>query len=241
MGRSKDIATSAKGDADYVNVSGDTMTGNLLLGSNKIGIGTSSPAKPLSVVKAGGGDFIAEFQNTTSGTPYGVHVKDASSGSNGYPLLQVTNSAGNSTYFRVDSGTGIVTMPVQPAFRAYLSTEWTTTGAYVSSGWTENYDRNGDFNQGTFTAPVAGVYHFTVNWDANASQSTLHMYHNGNYTYRREPTGRTDDNWESYGYSVDVKMAANDYVKLYLQAGSGNNPIHMGGGYWGFFAGHLVS
>ena len=29
MGRSKDIATSAKGDADYVNVSGDTMTGNL--------------------------------------------------------------------------------------------------------------------------------------------------------------------------------------------------------------------
>ena len=66
------------------------------------------------------------------------------------------------------------------------------------------------------------------------------MYHNGNYTYRREPTGRTDDNWESYGYSVDVKMSANDYVKLYLQAGSGNNPIHMGGGYWGFFAGHLV-
>ena len=29
MGRSKDIATSAKGDADYVNVSGDTMTGAL--------------------------------------------------------------------------------------------------------------------------------------------------------------------------------------------------------------------
>ena len=29
MGRSKDIATSAKGDADYVNVSGDTVTGAL--------------------------------------------------------------------------------------------------------------------------------------------------------------------------------------------------------------------
>ena len=37
MGRSKDLATgnsSAKGDADYVNVSGDTMTGALTLNNS---------------------------------------------------------------------------------------------------------------------------------------------------------------------------------------------------------------
>jgi hypothetical protein len=76
--------------------------------SGNVGIGTSSPATPLDVTKAGGGNFVATFQNTTSGTPYGVHIKDAASGANGYPLLQVTNSAGTSPYLLVHSGTGNV-------------------------------------------------------------------------------------------------------------------------------------
>ena len=53
----------------------------------------------------GGGNFVAKFKNTTTATPYGVHVQDASSGANGYPLFQVTDHAGTGTYFRVDSGT----------------------------------------------------------------------------------------------------------------------------------------
>ena len=77
------------------------------LGGN-VGIGTSSPATPLDVTKAGGGNFVATFQNTTSATPYGVHIKDAASGANGYPLLQVTNSAGSSAHLLVHSGTGNV-------------------------------------------------------------------------------------------------------------------------------------
>jgi len=77
--------------------------------SGNVGIG-SSPATPLDVTKAGGGNFVATFQNTTSATPYGVHIKDAASGANGYPLLQVTNSAGSATHFRVDSGTGNISM-----------------------------------------------------------------------------------------------------------------------------------
>jgi hypothetical protein len=76
--------------------------------SGNVGIGTSSPATPLDVTKAGGGNFVATFQNTTSATPYGVHIKDAASGANGYPLLQVTNSAGSSPYLLVHSGTGNV-------------------------------------------------------------------------------------------------------------------------------------
>jgi hypothetical protein len=73
-----------------------------------VGIGTSSPSNPLTVQKANGGDFVALFQNTTSATPYGVFIKDAASSANGYPLLQVTNSAGSVAYLRVDSGTGNV-------------------------------------------------------------------------------------------------------------------------------------
>ena len=65
-------------------------------------------ADKLNVTHTGGSDFVGVFQNTTSATPYGVHIKDAASGANGYPLLQVTNSAGSSPYFLVHSGTGNV-------------------------------------------------------------------------------------------------------------------------------------
>lgn len=218
MGKSKDLATG--NSAAYVETGGDTMTGALNINAENTKISHSTNHLILH------------------------DTSETDTGSNWWYMYRTTGD-GKLRFYRgsdklIIDGSGAVSMPHQPAFRAYLSTEWTTTGAYVSSGWTENYDRNNDFNQGTFTAPVAGVYHFTVNWDANASQSQLHLYHNSNYTYRREPTGRTDDNWESYGYSVDVKMAANDYVKLYLETGSGGNPIHMGGGYWGNFQGHLI-
>lgn len=76
--------------------------------ANRVGIGTASPSAPLDVTKAGGGNFVAVFQNTTDATPYGIHVKDAASGANGYPLFQVTNNAGSTTYFRVNSGNGYV-------------------------------------------------------------------------------------------------------------------------------------
>lgn len=180
-----DALNQAAADTRYVNTSGDTMTGNLLLGSNKVGIGTATPAKPLSVVKANGGDFIAEFQNTTSGTPYGVHVKDASSGSNGYPLLQVTNSAGSSTYFRVDSGTGHVTKPSQPMFGAYNYSGTTTAiGGYNPMLWANVHTNVGNhFNNSTgkFTFPVSGKYVVFCNINYKAADSNwsgLYMLYN---------------------------------------------------------------
>jgi len=139
-------------------------------------------------------------------------------------------------------GNGVFQTHNGPAFRAYLSTEWTTIGAYVNSGWTNQYNRGNCFNQGTFTAPADGVYNFTVAWDANGTQSQLNLDRNGSYSggFRYEPTGRTDNGWESHSYSVQTQLNANDYVKLHLSGGSGTNPIHMGGNQWGFFAGYLV-
>jgi len=82
--------------------------------SGNVGIGTSSPATPLDVTKAGGANFVATFQNTTAGTPYCVFIKDAASSASGYPLLAVTDSTGNSTYLRVDSSTGNVGIGTTP-------------------------------------------------------------------------------------------------------------------------------
>jgi hypothetical protein len=79
-----------------------------LQGNGNVGIGTSSPAYPFDVTKAGGGNFVAYFKNTTNTTPYTVRVQEAASAANGYPLFDVVNSAGTNAYFLVHSGTGNV-------------------------------------------------------------------------------------------------------------------------------------
>ena len=127
----------------------------------------------------------------------------------------------------------------QPAFRAYTSTEWTTMNAYVNSGWTELYDRGNNFSQGLFTAPVDGVYHFDLFWDAQNSTTTVDVRVNGNSKMRYEPPNG-GSSWETEGYSGDLYLSANDAVNLFVANGTGTYPMHMGGGYWGWFSGHLV-
>ena len=207
MGRARDLANFVSNSSGNVAFSGDvtfdTNTLSIDAANNHVGIGTATPTKPLSVNLAGGGDFIAEFQNTTDATPYGIHVKDAASGANGYPLFQVTNGAGNSTHFRVDSGTGYVIMPKIPAFNqaGYKDHTITGTGSVVmctsnvwstylsntysstSSGW--------DASTGLFTAPVAGRYCFTLSYQLSSHSSGYfytYLQHNGTTkTYQYSP------------------------------------------------------
>ena len=105
--------------------------------AGSVGIGTSSPTTPLDVTKAGGGNFVATFQNTTSATPYGVWIKDAATPTGGYPLLQVTNSAGSSVYFRVDSSTGNVGIGTSSP-EALLSVSKSTSGGEGGYIWIDN-------------------------------------------------------------------------------------------------------
>ena len=156
--RVKDLSAATK-----LTVDTDTLKVDEI--NNHVGIGTATPAKPLSVNLAGGGDFIAEFQNTTDATPYGIHVKDAASGANGYPLLQVTNAAGSQAYFRVDSGTGYVTTPKRPsmagrAIRPAPSNGYVTTGVNLYHNVLDhNTGNHWNNSNGVWTCPVAGKYY----------------------------------------------------------------------------------
>ncbi len=102
-----------KNDADAVVLQVPTGTTNV----NVIGALDVDGVTNLDVVDidgqltqqyAGGGDFIAIFQNTTASSPYGVMIKDAASGATGYPLFQVVDDDGSETHFKVQSGTGNV-------------------------------------------------------------------------------------------------------------------------------------
>ena len=161
--------------------------------------------------------------------------------SGGDAYIQRSNGPGTGSYnIRLNPYGGAVLMPKQPSFRAYLSTEWTTINATINSGWTTQYDRGNNFNQGTFTAPVAGSYFFSVMWDSLSTQGHIDLRVNDQPYARWEPTGRTDNAWESHHYSSPVYLQAGDYVTLYATGGGGSNPFHMGAGHWGHFGGYLI-
>jgi hypothetical protein len=79
-------------------------------GLQTFGSGVSVTSGKVTSVYGAGGDFVALFQNTTSATPYGVWIKDASGPAAGYPLLNISDSAGTTIYFRVDSSNGNTTL-----------------------------------------------------------------------------------------------------------------------------------
>ena len=217
-----------------------------------------------------GGDEADDAVGTKSGIGFGYtsSARTAAPATIGYETQATTGGTYGDLYFATRQGDGTgqptvrmrinndghVTAPYNPAFRAYLSTEQTSNGL-VSSGWSDSglaegrtYDRDGDFNTSTgrFTAPVDGIYLFSVMWDSNASQAGFDLLVNptnaGNgFHVRWEPTGRSDNAWESRHFSTHIKLDKDDYVMLGIRHASGSYPVHMGGGYWGHFAGCLIS
>ena len=128
------------------------------------------------------------------------------------------------------------------AFAAYRSEINTPNRSYTGTVVFNNeyFDQSGNYDTGTglFTAPVAGIYHFSFNAYTNQAGNTLsrlRLYKN-NFPYTDKGA-----RIEQHGNCIDVtiKLAANDTVSLrghssypvYMYASSGNN----------IFCGHLLT
>jgi len=132
-------------------------------------------------------------------------------------------------------------------FRAYGSGSTTLTDeAFVKIAFaTEVYDYNNNFASSTYTAPVAGVYHFdslvihaTVSV-ASIEAATL-IYVNGSLHTSGPSLLPSGVFLSGFPASADILLAANDTVEIYhYQNSNGNEATNTSSGKT-WFSGHLV-
>ena len=154
-----------------------------------------------------------------------------------HPLVFHTNQVER---MRIDTN-GIVTMPNQPAFRAYIS------GGPQSINGTIPFSQN-DYNIGSnyntsnyrFTAPVAGRYQFNFYsiYRGNHTNNYFGFLKNG-ASFNGDRAHFTHPNlgsaWDYIDMSQVLNLSAGDYVTALTHAA-----VDLHGGNWAAFSGHLV-
>jgi hypothetical protein len=125
-----------------------------------------------------------------------------------------------------------------PVFHAYRSSAWTTTNYATVPFNVEVYDSTNSYNtNGTFTAPVAGYYFFSVFALTNgAVVMHLEFHKNGALTNGAEPYSGNVGSYACVSGSVVIYLNVNDYVEVVLVSGA----IYGGGNHHNGFCGYLI-
>jgi len=182
----------------------------------------------------------------------GLRVGSRSTSTGGNGEVHIT-SGSDAVSIKID-GSGRVTKPLQPAFRAGRNSSYSPGAGSdivfntVTGGGKHNVGNHYNTSNGRFTAPVAGVYTFTAHviWEGLSSGKNMadcfHIKINGTnvgYSGRRGEyiNGETGNN----GYYTDFMtyqytLAAGDYVTI---NNTFSETIHGNSNYT-TFSGHLV-
>jgi hypothetical protein len=191
-------------DSRYVNVSGDTMTGEFKANggvvfnedSADVDFRVESNGNANMLVVDGGSDIASIGRAVNSSSTLAIQNKDDTNNN----AIDVFNDNGNRTFsiqsntsgdaqfkaFKNDGtqgftllGDGSVTNPLQPAFFAHADTtqnDLSINGHVTITFGTERFDQNSDFASSTFTAPVTGKYQLNVNIRLNNMDSGANYY-----------------------------------------------------------------
>ena len=225
--------------------------------SQNVGVGTGSPAKKLDV--SGTGRFTGELalgndlNQTTDGY---IYSSNGGGGVRSGFFLDGTNQVvkaftAATERMRIDSS-GRVTMPFQPAFRAFRSSSVSVaaSGVVVFDSTSTNIGSNYNTSNGRFTAPVAGMYQFAVQLLfeglSNGNECECSIYVNGGGVLNFGPRVKYQADYTGFnGYvsmfaSISIYLNANDYVQA-AQITSGARTVYgSGSGVWTVFSGFLI-
>ena len=212
--------------------------------AGSVGIGTTSPARPLHVKSAG--TNIGSFEgsngeglvivNNTDGRADIIGYSDTASAYNTLSLRASANDA-----FNINTSGQILT-PQQPKFgvarnAGYLSDDQ----VWVCDSVDTNIGSHYDSSNGKFTAPVAGVYFFTGSVMTHDSSSNVTQV---SWSFRKNNSSVKDFIQHKINAvhcrvdgSIIMTLAANDFVTLFVNdsntssgwAGSQHVQNHFGG------------
>ena len=199
-----DALNQAAADTRYVNTTGDTMTGNLSI-TGDLFVTNSTNAK-LSVSdqigEVGSGNLAFQAQNTAGSAlkPMGFRAED------------IRFATGSNERMRID-GSGRVTMPYQPAFRAYDNEAVTNNGVIVFDSVNQRGGTNYSTSNGRFTCPVSGWYHFHFKYltTSGDTRNDCSFYKNGS-VYVEQRNYKDSGVHESYDVVAVDYFSANDYI-----------------------------
>ena len=240
MGRSKDIATSAKGDADYVNVSGDTITGALTVDTSTTTNLTVDSANYGGIqFKAAGTDtgYITSF----TGASQSMYIGGAD---NVYLHTGTNHGLSNGTTRLGIDASGRVTTPNQPFIECTgsLGSAHVYTAGSVVTHWSDRTTPVGITRSGgRFTVPVAGKYYFgftLYSYVTSSGHYRIFIAINGNnhsLTQLEVSSGAMIDSQFDHTVmdSHILNLSANDYVEIkvndqqQIYRGSPHNSLSM--------------
>ena len=247
MGRSHDIArgastmyqTQAASDTRFVNVTGDTMTGGLAI--------NTSTAETIAVNSANYGGI--QFKAGGTSTGYVTSYADGSGSESMYiggadkvNIHTGTNHtlSNGTTRIQVD-GSGNVTMPAQPAFKAWGQDSSNTSNGKVVFGSVSQNGNHYSTANSRFTCPVTGWYWFFCQGLTHSIGTRLDLQFkaNGSTIIKEQRFYKhSSSNHESFHIEVLHYLSANDYVEIHKNYGDSGVYTWQ---HWSFFQGMLMA
>jgi hypothetical protein len=248
MSKQSDLVTVARdaGASGYVNVTGDTMTGNLVVPYEVIDNNTEYSGMSIRNTRTSFSTSYVDSQNRNNSADSHIFFTHGTDGSS--TIRFGTQPPGDFTDRRVDGRmvideAGRVLTPYQPAFVAVLNgtNQSVGVGNYPCSNALTNI--GGHYNTATyrFTAPVSGLYHFVggVYFNSGVIHPRVGIRINGAGTNGIMSQNYFDRNDNHLKISWIRYLSAGDYVEMYND--NGTYTVY-GGGVWQhtFFSGYLI-